>query len=246
MNDPLKNALEQLKLTWMLENCDRELAEASRKQRSHYETVVRLLTGENEARKARAVQRRLRAAKLPMIRTMENFDWEWPEVINREQIRHLFTFNFMREKANIVFIGNVGLGKTHIAAALAAAACERGFTVLFASAVDIVNTLAAAREPADFRKTLRRYTRPDLLLIDELGYLPVDRVGAELLFQVLGKRYEQAPTVITTNRVFGEWAITFANDATLASAVLDRVMHHCETIVIKGQSYRMKDRIDRG
>jgi len=228
----------------MTENLDHEVAEAARKNRSTHELLLRLAAGENEARQTRAFTRRLRAAKLPMVRTMETFDWHWPEEINRDHIRHLFTFAFMREKANVVMVGTVGLGKTHIASALGREACERGHSVLFSPAVDIINTLADAQTRGDFQKVIKRYTRPDLLIIDELGYLPVDRVGAELLFQVLGKRYERASTVITTNRGYGEWAVTFANDAALTSAVLDRVMHHCETVIIKGKSYRMKDRVD--
>ncbi|MBT4819001.1 MAG: ATP-binding protein [Lentisphaerae bacterium] len=243
MIDSLKTGLEELKLTWMLENCDHEVAEAARKNRPTHELIARLVDGENEARKGRAVERRLRSAKLPMDRTLEDFDWQWPKAINRDQIRHLFSLDFMRHRTNVVFIGTVGLGKTHIASALGRKACERGYTVLFTQAVDIINTLAAAQGQHNFRTVLRRYTRPDLLVIDELGYLPVDHIGAELLFQVLGKRYEQAPTVVTTNRPYKEWAITFANDAMLTSAVLDRVIHHCETVIIEGESYRMKDRI---
>ncbi len=220
------------------------MAEAARKNRSTHELLLRLTTGESEARQTRAFARRLRAAKLPMVRTMDGFDWDWPTEINRDHIRHLFTFGFMREKANIVMIGTVGLGKTHIAAALGREGCERGHSVLFTPAVDIINNLAAAQRTGEFQKVLRRYTRPELLIIDELGYLPVDRVGAELLFQVLGKRYENTSTVITTNRGYKEWALTFANDAALTSAVLDRVMHHCETVIIKGESYRMKGRIE--
>ncbi len=242
--DPLKTALKQLKLPWMLENCDHELAEAGRKNLSPRELLCRLVAGETEARQARAVERRLRAAALPMDRTIETFDWEWPEQINRDQVRHLFTLNFLREKANAVFIGTVGLGKTHIVSALGRQACEHGFNVLFSPAVDIVNALAATEDKAEYRKVLKRYLKPHMLIIDELGYLPVDRVGAELLFQVLSKRYETASTVITTNRTYKEWAPTFANDASLTSAVLDRVLHHCQTITITGKSYRMKERID--
>ena len=242
--ESLKNTFKKLKLGWMAENCDHELAEAARKQRTIHETLARLAAGELEAREERALKRRLRNARMPMIRTIENFDWQWPKAINKEQVKHLFTFSFVRERANVVLIGPVGLGKTHIACALGATACERGHSVLFASAVDIVNTLAAVRDRTDFQKTLRRYTQPELLIVDELGYLPIDRIGAELLFQVLGKRYEKAPTIITTNRVYNEWAVTFANDAALTSAVLDRVVHHCETIIIEGESYRMKGRID--
>jgi DNA replication protein DnaC len=240
---PLKNGLEELKLNWILENCDHEIAEAARKNRPTHELLARLVDGENEARKARAIERRLRSARLPMERTMEDFDWQWPKAINRDQIRHLFSLDFIRQKTNVVLIGTVGLGKTHIASALGRQACERGHSVLFTQAVDIINALAAARGQHNFRTVLRRYVRPDLLIIDELGYLPVDHVGAELLFQVLGKRYEQSPTVITTNRAYKEWAVTFANDAMLTSAVLDRVIHHCETVTIEGESYRMKDRI---
>jgi len=244
INDPLKAAIKELKLSWILENCDHEIAEAARKNRSHHELLMRLVAGETEGRKARAVERRLRAAKLSMLRSIDDFDWAWPKAINQEQVRHLFTFSFMREKANVILIGTVGLGKTHIAAALAGQACQRGYNVLFTPAVDIINNLAEAQGQGSFQKALKRYTKPDMLVIDELGYLPVDRLGAQLLFQVLGKRYEKGSTIITTNRAYKEWALTFANDATLTSAVLDRVVHHCETIIIEGESYRMKGRID--
>jgi len=245
MNDPLKEGVRQLGLTWMLENCDHEIAEAARRNLPHHELLARLVAGECEARQARAVQRRIRAARIPAVRTIDTFDWNWPESINRDQVLHLFTLGFLRQKANVVLVGNVGLGKTHIAAALARTACERGHAVLCAQAVDIVNDLADARAKPGFARAIQRYAKPALLLVDELGYLPVDRVGAELLFQVLGARYERGSTVITTNRPFKDWAVTFANDATLASAVLDRVVHHCETVTITGRSYRMKDRIER-
>ena len=117
--------------------------------------------------------------------------------------------------------------------------------MLFTSAVDIINALAEAQAENRLRKAMRRYVAPTVLAIDELGYLPVDRVGAELLFQVLGERYEKGSTIITTNRAYKEWAKTFANDATLASAVLDRVVHHCETVIIKGKSYRLKGRVNQ-
>jgi len=206
--------------------------------------LLRLLAGELEATQARSIERRIRLAKLPARRTLDTFDWQWPKVINREQIQHLFTLAFLRQRQNVVFIGTVGLGKTHLATALALEACQHNHSVLFTSAVDIINTLAEARAENRLRKAIRHYVAPAALAIDELGYLPVDRVGAELLFQVLGERYEKGSTIITTNRPYKEWGKTFANDATLASAVLDRVIHHCETVIIKGKSYRLKDRID--
>lgn len=243
MTDPLIKSMKRLNLVWMLENHQHELTEAARCDRSHHELLQRLLCGEAEAACARSIERRLRLARLPARRTLDTFDWDWPEVINREQIRHLFTLSFLRENKNVVFIANVGLGKTHLASALAVEACNREHSVLFSPAVDIINTLIEAGDQQRFRRAMRRYASPDLLVIDELGYLPVDRTGAQVLFQVLGERYEKGSTVITTNRPYKEWAKTFAGDSTLASAVLDRVVHHCETIVIRGRSYRLKDRI---
>jgi DNA replication protein DnaC len=244
MTDPLITCMQQLKLSWMLDNHEPELAEAARKNRSHHDLLLRLLTGEMEAGQARSIERRISLARLPARRTLDRFDWNWPKVINREQIQHLFTLAFLRQRQNVVFIGTVGLGKTHLALALALEACQHNHNVLFTSAVDIINTLAEARSENRLKKAIRRYVAPTALLIDELGYLPVDRLGAELLFQVLGERYEKGSTIITTNRAYKDWAQTFANDATLTSAVLDRVVHHCETVTIEGLSYRLKDRID--
>lgn len=244
MTTPLKDKMKTLCLTWMVENSDHELAEGARLNRTPEEILDRLLDGETEARAVRAVNRRLKAARLPGVKTLDGFDWTWPEEINRDQIRHLFTLSFMRTATNVVFIGGVGIGKTHLAAALAREACLKNRPVLFTQAVHIINDLADAQRQGMLKRAMKKYVKPALLVIDELGYLPVDRVGAELIFQVLGERYEKASTVITTNRAYKHWAKTFADDATLASAALDRILHHSETIIIKGKSYRQKDRID--
>lgn len=240
----LQQALAELQLTWMRDNHEIELAEAARKNRTANDLLLRLTRGELDARHVRAIKRRIKEAKLKGVRTLDGFDFSWPAKINREQVRHLFTLSFMRETANVVFIGGVGLGKTHLASALAREACLRRLPVLFTSAIDIVNNLAEARAHNNLPSALRRYVRPKLMVIDELGYLPLDKVGAELLFQVFCARYEIASTIITTNRAYREWAKTFANDAAITSAVLDRITHHCETVIIEGRSYRMKDRID--
>ena len=149
----------------------------------------------------------------------------------------------MEQQTNVIFIGGVGLGKTHLATALGLQACAQGHATLFATAVDIVNSLAAAQLAHRLRQELHRYTRPALLIVDELGYLPIDKLGADLLFQVFSQRYERASTVITTNKPYKHWPSVFNNDATLTSAVLDRILHHAETVVIEGSSYRMKDRV---
>ena len=178
----------------------------------------------------------------PAKPTLAEFDFNWPEKINADQIRHLFSLHFIKKATNVVFIGNVGLGKSHLAQALAVQACEHQINALFTPATTIINHLADARQHGNFTRTLNHYLRPPLLVVDELGYLPVDKLGAELLFQVLAGRYEKASTIITTNRIYKEWNKTFANDNAMTAAVLDRVVHHCETIIIEGQSYRLKDR----
>ncbi len=240
---PIKKELAELQLTWMLENCDEELADAARRSRTHHELLLRLLTGELDARHARAVSRRIRDAKIGAVRTLGDFDFSWPSKINADHVRHLFTLGFMREKANVVFIAGVGLGKTHLAKALAYEACTQRMGVLFTTAVDAVNRLIHAQQHNCLPAALGQYVRPALLVVDELGYLPIDKIGAELLFQLFGCRYEKASTIITTNRAYKDWVKTFAGDATMTSAVLDRVNHHCETVLIEGRSYRGRERI---
>ena len=245
MTNTLQSKLQTLNLTWIRENLDDEVAEAIRKKRQPHELLERLIEGEVAARKGRSISRRLRSARLPSQPTLDAYDFHHPETINADQVRHLFNLQFMNSASNVVFIGGVGLGKTHLACALAVAVCEKQQNALFTSAAAMINDLAEAREHGGLLKAMKRYVRADLLVVDELGYLPVDKLGAELLFQVLAARYENASTVITTNRPYGEWAKTFADDKAMTAAVLDRVVHHCETVVIEGLSYRLKGRIDQ-
>ena len=144
----------------------------------------------------------------------------------------------------MIFLGGVGLGKTHLASALGYAACLKGHSVLFATAIDVINTLTAAKSVGRMKQELKKYTRPPLLILDELGFLPIDKAGADILFQVFSLRYEQGALVITSNRAFKDWAEIFNNDNTLTSAILDRLLHHAETVLIEGKSYRMRDKIE--
>jgi DNA replication protein DnaC len=210
---------------------------------SHQAYLDRLLEGECQRREINSIARRVKNARFPVPKALEGFDWNWPKKINRPQIQNLFRLAFLEDHANVIFIGGVGLGKTHLATALGREACEKGRTVLFTTAVDIVNTLAAAQIARSLRQELKRYTRPDLLIVDELGYLPIDKLGGDLLFQVFSERYERGPVIITTNKAYKHWPSIFNNDATLTSAVLDRLLHHAETLIVEGPSYRMKDRI---
>ena len=240
----LNETLASLGLTWIRANLDAELADAARKQRSHQEIIERLLAGECDQRLARAIERRFKDARLPTRKSLDDFDWTWPKKINRDQIKHLFNLHFLDKKDNVVFIANAGLGKTHLALALGNEICQRNRSVRFATAAEIINTLASAMAVGQLGSALKRYTTPDALVVDELGYLPVDRTGADLLFQVFTARYEQHTTIITTNRTFNNWSKTFAGDAVLTSAVLDRIIHHCEPVYIEGRSYRLKGRIE--
>jgi DNA replication protein DnaC len=233
--------LSYLKLPFVRENHKAVARTAAERQWSHIEYLAELVRGEAGMRRDGAVKRRIASARFPVVKTLEQFDWLWPKKINRLQIQNLFHLNFVPEKANVVFVGGVGLGKTHLATALGYHACLRGHSVLFTSAVDAVNDLSLAQKTGQLKQGLKKYLKPSVLILDELGYLPIDKTGADLLFQTIGQRYERGTLIITTNRVFKEWPKIFNNDSTLTSALLDRLLHHTEVVLIEGSSYRMKD-----
>jgi DNA replication protein DnaC len=239
----LPEQLAYLKLPFMQEQHAALAREAAQAHWDHLAYLARLAAGEAALRRERSVQRRITQARFPVLKTLEQFQWSWPKAINRLQVQNLFRLQFVADKHNVIFLGTVGLGKTHLATALGYAACLAGYSVRFATAVEVINTLAAAQRGGRLKQALDGYRKPALLILDELGYLPIDKTGADLLFQIISQRYEHGATVITSNRVFKHWAEIFNHDATLTSALLDRLLHHAETIVIEGQSYRMKDRI---
>jgi DNA replication protein DnaC len=241
-HDDLPQMLRYLNLAFVAQHYESMAQEAARDHLSHRDYLHRLLSGEAAARYERSVQRRLKRARLPVLKTLEQFNWSWPAKVNRTQIQELFRLRFIEQPTNVVFIGGVGLGKTHLAIALAHTACLQDVSVLFASAVDIVNNLSAAQATNALPRALKQYLLPRLLVIDELGYLPMDKRGADLLFQVISARYERGSIIITTNTAYKQWPRVFNNDATITSAVLDRLLHHCETITLEGKSYRMKDK----
>jgi DNA replication protein DnaC len=244
-NQTLIENLKVLKLRFIRENYEPMATQAAQKQWSHVQYLAELIDAEAKQRQDRAVQRRIRMARFPQIKTLEQFKWSWPKKINRLQVQNLFRLNFVEEKSNVILLGGVGLGKTHLAIALGYDACLKGHSVLFASAIDAVNTLTTARAAGRLKDELKKYVKPDLLILDELGYLPIDKTGADLLFQIISHRYESGSLIITTNRAFKDWPEIFNNDSTLTSALLDRLLHHTETVVIEGQSYRMKEIIEK-
>jgi DNA replication protein DnaC len=240
----LRGQLQLLKLPFILEHFEELAQNAGAEQWSHVAFLARLIAGEAALRQDRARQRRIKLARFPVLKTLEQFDFTWPTKVNRLAVQNLFRLKFIEDKANAILIGGVGLGKTHLAIALGWAACQAGPRVRFATAIDIINSLSAAQNAGRLVQELREYTRPELLIIDELGYLPIDKRGADLLFQIISQRYERGAIVLTTNKAYKHWPSIFNNDSTLTAAILDRVLHHAETFVIEGKSYRMKDRIE--
>jgi DNA replication protein DnaC len=236
--------LQRLHLQYMQSNYQDLARKAAEQQRSHLDYLAQLVEGEFTTREMRSIERRIKNARFPVRKTLDDFQWSWPKKINRLQIQHLFRLGFIATCTNVVMIGNVGLGKTHLAIAMGHAACTSGHSVLFTTAIDIINTLATAQSAGQLKREIRRYLTPTVLIVDELGYLPIDKHGADLLFQIISGRYERAPIVLTTNRVYKHWAQIFNNDSTLTSAILDRVMHHVDTVVIEGKSFRMKDEVE--
>lgn len=243
--DEFVKLLSYLKLPYIRENHEAVAKTAARKQWTHIQFLSELIQKEANLKKDKTIQRRIKSARFPVIKTLDQFNWSWPKKINQAQIQNLFRLKFIDNKSNVVFIGGVGLGKTHLATALGYQACLKGHTVLFASAIDAINNLTSAQHQERLKQELKKYLNPSLLVLDELGYLPIDKNGADLLFQIISQRYERGSIIITTNRVFKKWPEIFNNDSTLTSALLDRLLHHTEAVVIEGKSFRMKEVADQ-
>ena len=240
----LSEQLTWMNLLFMRDHFEELAGKAAEGQWSHVDYLTRLVQGEADRRQDRSRLQRIKNAHFPVIKTLDQFDFTWPGKINRLAVQNLFRLKFIEDKGNVILVGTVGLGKSHLATALGYAAADAGYTVRFTTAIDAINKLSAAQAAGRFASELRKYTRPELLVMDELGYLPIDQRGADLLFQIISQRYEQGALVLTANKVFKQWPSIFNNDATLTSAILDRVLHHAEVVAIEGKSYRMKDRIE--
>jgi DNA replication protein DnaC len=235
--------LKYLKLPGMVENYEVAALKANMESWPYVKYLAQLIELESNLRQARAIERKVKSARFPVLKTLQQFRWSWPKNINQLQVKDLFRLQFIKDHTNVILLGGVGLGKTHLATALGHHACLKGKQVLFTNTVDAINSLIVAQKSGRLKLELRKYLKPELLILDELGYLPIDKTGADLLFQIISGRYENGSTVITTNRAFKDWPEIFNNDSTLTSALLDRLLHHAQTVVIEGKSYRMKDQV---
>lgn len=244
MNPSLPHHLSYLRLGYIAGHYEALAAQAAEKDWPPLQYLQRLVEGEYQVRQERALARRVRAARFPVLKTLDQFRWDWPKRIDELKVKNLFRLGFVEKKTNVVFCGGVGIGKSHLASALAYEACQRGRSVLFTTAVDALNNLTAAQLAGRLKFELKKYLTPDVVLLDELGYLPLDKAGADLIFQIISQRYERGSMIITTNKAYKHWPEIFNNDAGVTSAILDRVLHNAETIVIEGKSYRMKDQIE--
>lgn len=206
--------------------------------------IEKVLLLEEEERRRRSLERRLRSAKIGRFKPLADFDWQWPEKIDREHVEDLLRLDFIREAINVVLVGTNGVGKSMIAQNLAYEAALKGYTVRMVNASELLCDLAAQETSQALARRLRRYAWPQLLVIDEVGYLHSTAEHADLLFEVVSRRYQEKSTVLTTNKVFTEWNQIFPNAGCVVSLV-DRIVHRCEVVEIKGESYRLKEAEER-
>jgi DNA replication protein DnaC len=243
--EKLHGTLSSLDLAAADAALEAHLERAGKQEASYAHFLEELLAVEVAARRDRVLGTRLRVAHLPYQKTIEAFDFAFQPSIDRRQIRELETLRFVQEAENVILLGPPGVGKTHLAIGLCIAAIRGGFSAYFATAHELGVELGKAAREGRLAEKLRFYLRPKVLVVDEVGYLPLDKVGATIFFQLISARYERGSIVLTSNKSYGDWGEIFG-ELTLASAILDRLLHHSTTINIRGESYRLKERRKAG
>jgi len=224
---------------------DAQLERSAHEEHTYVSFLDELLTLEQNERKRRSEELRIKMAKLPHRKTIEEFEFEFQPSIDKRQINELSTLAFAARAENVIFLGPPGVGKTHLAVGLAIKALEAGMVVYYVSLAHLIADLKKADEQNRLQRRWRVYLRPDVLVIDEVGYLQLDRHEAELLFRLICERYEHGSIILTSNKYFSDWG-ELMDDSVIATAMLDRLLHHAHVINIRGGTYRLRDRVKSG
>lgn len=235
----LRENLKSLTLSTMARELEPSLRQAKERGVDHDEFLLDMTVSELQARAENRLNRRVREAKFPLVKTLEGFDLNAVSGLDIRLIRELAGCDFVKERRNVIFLGRSGAGKTHLATALGVEACKNNYRTRFASCYALVNELIEARKDKDLQRLIQRYARYDLLVLDELGYIPFSKEGAELLFQVLAERHEKGAVVITSNLGFADWTQVFG-EPVMTAALLDRLTHRAHIINCQWDSYRLK------